>query len=97
LDARACARRARRAQKRAARSPHLTPASPSQVINIVRDPRWGRNIETAGEDPFASGEYAVNFVQGFEHSNEVLYPLQASACCKHFVANELDGWFVARA
>ena len=63
----------------------------------MRDPRWGRNIETAGEDPFASGEYAVNFVQGFEHSNEVLYPLQASACCKHFVANELDGWFVARA
>lgn len=62
------------------------------VINIVRDPRWGRNIETAGEDPFLSGEYARNFVNGFEHATETPYPLQASACCKHFVANELDGW-----
>lgn len=35
------------------------------VINIVRDPRWGRNIESAGEDPFLSGQYAANFIQGF--------------------------------
>lgn len=62
------------------------------VINIVRDPRWGRNLECAGEDPFASGEYAVNFVQGFEHAPEDPYTLQASACCKHFVANELEAW-----
>ena len=39
-----------------------------------------------------SGQYAANFVQGFEHATEAAYPLQASACCKHFVANELDGW-----
>ena len=55
-------------------------------------PRWGRNIESAGEDPFTSGQYAINFIQGFEHSTETPYPLQASTCCKHFVANELDGW-----
>ena len=54
--------------------------------------RWGRNLESAGEDPFLSGEYAVNFVQGLEHATETPYPLQGSACCKHFVANELDGW-----
>jgi hypothetical protein len=29
----------------------------------------------------------VNFVKGFEHAKEASYPLQASACCKHFVAN----------
>jgi hypothetical protein len=52
------------------------------VINIVRDPRWGRNLESAGEDPFVSGEYAVNFIQGFEHAKETSYPLQASACCE---------------
>ena len=52
------------------------------VINIVRDPRWGRNIESAGEDPFLSGQYAVNFVTGFEHAKEAPFPLQASACCK---------------
>ncbi len=54
--------------------------------------RWGRNIECPGEDPFLSGQYAVNFVQGFEHAKETPYPLQASACCKHFFANSLDGW-----
>ena len=26
-------------------------------------------------------------LQGFEHATEVEYPLQASTCCKHFVAN----------
>ena len=62
------------------------------VINLVRDPRWGRNIESAGEDPFVSGQYARNWVQGLEHATETPYPLQASACCKHFVANEIDGW-----
>ncbi len=96
---------------------------PFQIQNIVRDPRWGRNIESAGEvsvffvscactcapshrsppstlspcalppppqDPFVSGQYAAHFVQGFEHARETPYPLQASTCCKHFVANELD-------
>ena len=29
-------------------------------------------------------------MQGFEHADETPYPLQASACCKHFVANELE-------
>jgi len=61
------------------------------VINIVRDPRWGRNLECAGEDPFASGAYAVSFVTGFQNAKEAPYPLQASACCKHFVANEYEG------
>ena len=32
----------------------------------------------------------MNFVQGFEHAKEGAFPLQASACCKHFVANELE-------
>ena len=61
-------------------------ASPFTSRTRCADPRWGRNIESAGEDPFLSGQYAANFIQGFEHANEVSYPLQASACCKHFVA-----------
>ncbi len=60
------------------------------VINIVRDPRWGRNLECAGEDPFASGAYASAFVTGFQTAREAPYPLQASAACKHFVANEFE-------
>ena len=51
-----------------------------------------RSIESAGEDPFLSGQYASNFIQGFEHAKEAPFPLQASTCCKHFVANELEAW-----
>ena len=40
--------------------------------------------------PFLSGQYAANFIQGFEHAKEATYPLQASACCKHLVANEYE-------
>ena len=40
------------------------------VINLAREPRWGRNIETPGEDPYLSGEYAVSFVRGFERAED---------------------------
>ena len=44
-----------------------------------------------GEDPYLSGEYATQFVQGFEHAPEDPNGfLQASACCKHYVANEME-------
>ena len=57
------------------------------VINLVRDPRWGRNLETSGEDPFHVGEYAIAWSKGFQTAPEDPFTLQASACCKHFVAN----------
>jgi beta-glucosidase-like glycosyl hydrolase len=62
------------------------------VINVARDPRWGRNLEAAGEDPTVTGQYAVSFVEGFQSAPEAPELLQASACCKHFVANELEAW-----
>ena len=33
-----------------------------------KEPRWGRNIETPGEDPYLTGAYAENFVRGFSAS-----------------------------
>lgn len=60
------------------------------VVNLAREPRWGRNLETPGEDPYLSGEYATGFVKGFQESEDDPYHLQASACCKHYVANEMD-------
>jgi beta-D-xylosidase 4 len=60
------------------------------VINLARDPRWGRNLETPGEDPLVSSEYAVAFVQAFEHAPEDAAHTMASACCKHYVANEME-------
>eukprot|EP00756_Hemistasia_phaeocysticola_P047947 Hpha_TRINITY_DN22398_c0_g1::TRINITY_DN22398_c0_g1_i1::g.177853::m.177853/K15920/XYL4; beta-D-xylosidase 4 len=65
------------------------------VINLAREPRWGRNIETPGEDPYLTGEYATAFVTGFQQAEEDPYHLQASACCKHYAANSMDGSTVA--
>ncbi|KAJ4826621.1 hypothetical protein Tsubulata_002221 [Turnera subulata] len=71
----------------------------SPNINVVRDPRWGRILETPGEDPFVIGKYAVNFVRGlqdvegtenFKDLNS--RPLKVSACCKHFAAYDVDNW-----
>lgn len=66
-------------------------------INILRDPRWGRSQETAGEDPPMVGKYGVAYVRGiqgdsFEGGSLKGHHLQASACCKHFVAQDLDNW-----
>jgi beta-glucosidase-like glycosyl hydrolase len=60
------------------------------VINLAREPRWGRNIETPGEDPYLTGQYAKNFVTGFQEAPEDPYHVLASACCKHYVANEME-------
>jgi pre-mRNA-splicing factor SYF2/beta-D-xylosidase 4 len=60
------------------------------VVNLARDPRWGRNIETPGEDPFLSGEYAASWVTGFQENPADPAHIQASACCKHYVANEME-------
>ena len=35
-------------------------------INVVRDPRWGRGYETAGEDALVNGRFAVDYVGGLQ-------------------------------
>ncbi|WP_254460814.1 glycoside hydrolase family 3 C-terminal domain-containing protein [Xanthomonas sacchari] len=42
----------------------LTIWSPN--INIFRDPRWGRGMETYGEDPYLTGRLAVGFIRGLQ-------------------------------
>jgi beta-glucosidase len=54
-------------------------------INIFRDPRWGRGMETYGEDPFLSGELAVNFIKGLQGNDPKYLKLVATA--KHFVVH----------
>ena len=58
----------------------------------MRDPRWGRNIETPGEDPYLTSQYAINFVSGFQSNPIDPDHIQASAACKHYIANELEKW-----
>lgn len=54
-------------------------------INIFRDPRWGRGMETYGEDPYLTGELAVQFVKGLQGDDPKYYKLIATA--KHFVVH----------
>ncbi|XP_017975208.1 PREDICTED: probable beta-D-xylosidase 5 [Theobroma cacao] len=71
----------------------------SPNINVVRDPRWGRTLETPGEDPFVVGLYAVNYVRGLQDiegqdntSDPNSRPLKVSACCKHFAAYDVENY-----
>ncbi|KAF5956902.1 hypothetical protein HYC85_004127 [Camellia sinensis] len=58
---------------------------------MFRDPRWGREQETAGEDPFVFVEYAVNYARGLlevgQDGNFSAVRLKVVACCKqHYTA-----------
>ncbi|XP_005105841.1 probable beta-D-xylosidase 6 [Aplysia californica] len=54
----------------------------SPVINILRDPRWGRNQETYGEDPYLTGNLVQKFVIGIQGEDSRF--IMTSAGCKHF-------------
>ncbi|GLT99031.1 hypothetical protein SLE2022_165000 [Rubroshorea leprosula] len=66
----------------------LTYWSPN--VNIFRDPRWGRGQETPGEDPVLAGKYAAAYVRGLQGASG--NRLKVAACCKHYVAYDLDNW-----
>lgn len=54
-------------------------------INIFRDPRWGRGMETYGEDPYLAGEMAVRFIKGLQGDDPNYLKLVATA--KHFAVH----------
>ena len=54
-------------------------------INIFRDPRWGRGMETYGEDPYLTGELAVPFIKGLQGTDPKYFKLVATA--KHFAVH----------
>ncbi|UCC85261.1 MAG: glycoside hydrolase family 3 C-terminal domain-containing protein [Gemmatimonadota bacterium] len=57
----------------------------SPNINIFRDPRWGRGMETFGEDPYLTGRLAVEFVRGMQ-GDHPLY-LKTVATPKHYAVH----------
>jgi beta-glucosidase len=76
---------------------HLDPNAPGQhkgliyrapVINIERNPYWGRNHESWGEDPFLTGRMAVAYVQGLQ-GDDALH-LKIAATLKHFAVNNVE-------
>lgn len=55
----------------------------SPVLDICRDPRWGRLEETYGEDPLLVSAMGVEFVRGLQHDGDLT--TGAIATIKHFV------------
>jgi beta-glucosidase len=55
------------------------------MVDIARDPRWGRIVEGAGEDPYLGSVVAMARVRGFQ-GNNVADPQSVVACAKHYVA-----------
>lgn len=54
------------------------------MIDISRDPRWGRIAESCGEDPYLSSVMGVAMVRGFQ-GDSLSDPTAMAACAKHFV------------
>ena len=57
----------------------------SPMVDISRDPRWGRVAEGSGEDPFVGGLIAQRMVWGYQgRENPLSQNNQIMACVKHF-------------
>lgn len=54
-------------------------------INLFRDPRWGRGMETYGEDPYLTGRMAVAFIKGLQ-GDDPKY-LKTVATAKHYAVH----------
>lgn len=55
------------------------------MIDISRDPRWGRIAESCGEDPYLASVMGAAMVKGFQ-GDSLNDPTSIAACAKHFVA-----------
>ncbi len=60
-------------------------------INIFRDPRWGRGMETYGEDPYLTGQLGMAVVRGLQGPSDAKV-LKAHACAKHFAVHSGPEW-----
>jgi beta-glucosidase len=70
-------------QGRRGRYQGLTFWSPN--INIFRDPRWGRGMETYGEDPFLTGRMGIAFIKGLQGDDPKYFKVIATS--KHYAVH----------
>ena len=54
-------------------------------INIFRDPRWGRGMETYGEDPYLTSQLGMACVRGLQGDHPKY--LKTGACAKHYAVH----------
>lgn len=57
----------------------------SPNVNIFRDPRWGRGMETYGEDPYLQARMGTAFVRGLQGNDP--QHMKTAACAKHFAVH----------
>jgi beta-glucosidase len=60
----------------------------SPVINISRNPRWGRIQEVFSEDPYLTGRIAVAYIKGLQGDD--INHLKVAATVKHFAVNNVE-------
>ncbi|UQZ36261.1 beta-glucosidase BglX [Paenibacillus sp. PK3_47] len=83
FDLEACERFAEiSAREAAAAGIHVTF---SPMTDLVRDPRWGRVMETTGEDPYLNARMAERMVRGYQ-GMDLKDKGRIAACVKHFAA-----------
>ncbi|WP_234447053.1 beta-glucosidase BglX [Virgibacillus salexigens] len=56
------------------------------MVDLVRDPRWGRVMESTGEDPYLNGIFAKAQVNGFQGDDLTTNKESVASCVKHFAA-----------
>lgn len=56
----------------------------SPMSDLVRDARWGRVMESTGEDPYLNGVMAAAMVRGYQGDGELTEKGRIAACLKHF-------------
>ena len=59
----------------------------SPVVDVARDPRWGRVEETLGEDPYLAGEIGLQAVLGFQGDNDRWDEGEVFATLKHMAGH----------
>ena len=59
-------------------------------INIFRDPRWGRGMETYGEDPYLTEKMGVAVTRGLQGDDPNYY--KTHACAKHYAVHSGPEW-----
>lgn len=57
----------------------------SPMADLARDARWGRVMESTGEDVYMNGRFAEEMVKGYQGKN-IADPYRIAACIKHFAA-----------
>jgi beta-glucosidase len=57
----------------------------SPMVDISRDPRWGRSVEGAGEDPYLGAAMARAYIRGYQ-GDDLSKPGRVAASVKHFAA-----------